>query len=32
MAPAMMINDEVIAQVNPQKLNGILEKCDWRKS
>ncbi len=32
LAPAMMINDEVIAQVNPQKLNGILEKCDWRKS
>ena len=28
LAPAMTINDEVIRQVNPDKLNRILAKCD----
>lgn len=28
LAPAIMINDQVIRQVNPDKLNRILEKCD----
>jgi NADH:ubiquinone oxidoreductase subunit E len=28
LAPAMMINDQVIRQVNPDKLSRILEKCD----
>ncbi len=28
LAPAVMVNDEVVPQVNPDKLNRILEMCD----
>jgi NADH-quinone oxidoreductase subunit E len=28
LAPAVMVNGEVVAQVNPDKLNRILEMCD----
>jgi NADH:ubiquinone oxidoreductase subunit E len=28
LAPAIMINDQVYRQVNPDKLNRIIEKCD----
>jgi NADH:ubiquinone oxidoreductase subunit E len=28
LAPAIMVNDQVLRQVNPDKLGQILEKCD----